>query len=271
MAAIGLERSEQKTRLAHTLETAEGEAGFNLLGVHVRQSRARQDNTSRGRGFKTRITPRQEAVKRHWVKLSESIRQNKAAQPAMIGLRNPLIAGWANDSSAVVRTTTFHRLDPQRDEQRRRWACFRHPRQGRRWAVRRSWDTTPGPRGAFRDRHGPTRNQPTRVPIVRHVKVQGEASLYDGTWSDWAARRGKDPGVSRRLAALLKQQAGRCQACGLFCKPDDLIELQHLDGHRSDHRSINLAAVHRHCHDQIHGGLHERSKRLGTHDKSPVN
>jgi RNA-directed DNA polymerase len=96
---------------------------------------------------------------------------------------------------------------------------------------------------------------------VRHVKVQGQASLYDGTGSYWAARRGKYPGVSRRLAVLLKKQTGRCEACGLFCTPEDLIDLHHVDGNRSDNRDINLTAVHRHCHDQIHGGLHELSKR----------
>jgi RNA-directed DNA polymerase len=77
--------------------------------------------------------------------------------------------------------------------------------------------------------------------------------------------------VSRRLAALLKKQAGRCEVCGLYFKPEDLIELHHRDGHRSDNRYSNLAAVHRHCHDQIHGGFHELSKRLGTHDKRPFN
>jgi RNA-directed DNA polymerase len=269
---IGLELSEQKTRIAHTLETAEGDAGFNFLGFQVRQYRASKYNTSRGRGFKTLIKPSQEAVKRHWAKLSEIITQNKAAKQAnLIGVLNPIIAGWANYYSAVVSTTTFHRLDRQLYEKLRRWAFFRHPRKGRWWAIQRYWDTTPGQSWEFRDKNGPTLNQHTRVPIVRHVKVQGEASLYDGNWSYWAARRGKYPGVSRRLAALLKKQEGRCKACRLFFKPDDLIEVHHLDGHRSHNRYINLAAVHRHCHDQIHGGLHELSKRLGTHDKSPVN
>jgi len=106
---------------------------------------------------------------------------------------------------------------------------------------------------------------------VRHVKVQGQASLYDGNWSYWAARRGKYPGVSRRLAALLKKQKGHCEACELFFKPEDLIELHHRDGNRSDNKYINLAAVHRHCHDQIHGGLYALSQQVGTHGKRPLN
>jgi RNA-directed DNA polymerase len=269
---IGLELSEQKTRIAHTLEKIEGEAGFNFLGFQVRQYRASKYNTARGRGFKTLITPSQEAVKRHWATLSALISQHKAAKQAnLIGILNPIIAGWANYYSAVVSTKTFRLLDHRLYEKLRRWAFFRHPRKSRRWAIQRYWDTTPGKSWAFRDSNGPTLNQHTHVPIVRHVKVQGQASPYDGNWSYWAARRGKYPGVSRRLAALLKKQAGHCEACGLFFTPEALIELHHRDGNRSDNRYINLAVVHRHCHDQIHGGLHELSQQLGTHDKRPFN
>src|SRR5262245_10520763 len=272
LKGMGLELSEPKTRIAHTLEGAEGEAGFNFLGFQVRQHRASTYNTSRGRGFKTLITPSPEAVKRHWTQLSELISRNKAArQVNLIGLLNPLIAGWANYYSAVVSTKTFHLLDHRLYEKLRRWAFFRHPRKGRRWVARRYWAITPGHGWDFREKDGPSLNQHGRVPIVRHGKVQGEASPYDGNWSYWAARRGKYPGVPRRLAALLKRQAGHCEACRLFFKPEDLIEIHHLDGNGSENRYLNLAAVHRHCHDQIHGGRHELSMRLGTHDKRPLN
>jgi RNA-directed DNA polymerase len=272
LQSIGLELSEHKTRITHTLETVGGEAGFNFLGFQVRQYPASKYNTSRGRGFKTLITPSKAAVKRHWATLSELISQNKAAKQAnLIGVLNPVIAGWANSYRAVVSAKTFQRLDHRLYEKLRRWAFFRHPRKGRRWVIQRYWDTPPGKSWDFRDRDGPPLNQHGRVPIVRHVKVRGQASPYDGNWRYWAARRGHYPGVPRRLAALLKKQEGRCKACRLFFKPEDLIEIHHLDGHRSDNRYINLAAVHRHCHDQIHAGLHELSTRLGTHDKSPVN
>lgn len=272
LTGIGLELSEQKTRIAHTLEKGEGGKGFNFLGFEVRQYPASKYNTSGGRGFKTLIKPSKEAVKRHWAKLSEVISQNKAAKQAnLIGILNPIIAGWANYYRAVVSTKTFHLLDHRLYEKLRRWAFFRHPRKGRRWVVQRYWDTTADKSWDFREQNGPTLNQHTRVPIVRHAKVRGKASPYDGNWSYWAARRGQYPGVPRRLATLLKKQGGRCEACRLFFKPDDPIEHHHLDGNRSNNRYINLAAVHRHCHDQIHGGLHELSKRLGTHDKRPLN
>jgi RNA-directed DNA polymerase len=112
LQGIGLKRSEQKTRIAHTLEIAQGEAGFNFLGFQVRQYRASKYNTLRGRGFKTLIRPSKEAVKRHWAQLSERINQHKAAKQAnLIGVLNPIIAGWANYYRAVVSTTTCHLLD----------------------------------------------------------------------------------------------------------------------------------------------------------------
>jgi RNA-directed DNA polymerase len=97
LQGVGRALSEQKTRIAHTLEHVEGKAGFNFLGFQVRQDHASQYNTSRGRGFKTLSTPSPEAVKRHWARLSELISQNKAAQQAnLIGVLNPVSAGWAN-------------------------------------------------------------------------------------------------------------------------------------------------------------------------------
>ena len=112
LQGIGLELSEQKTRIAPTLDKVEGEAGFNFLGFQVRQYRASQYKTARGRGFKTLIRPSKEAVKRHWATLSALISQHKAAKQAnLIGILNPIIAGWANYYSAVVSTRTFHLLD----------------------------------------------------------------------------------------------------------------------------------------------------------------
>jgi len=112
LQGIGLELSEQKTRIAHTLEKVAGEAGFNFLGFQVRQYRASKYNTAQGRGFKTLIRPSHGAMKRHWAMLSALISQHKAAKQAnLIGILNPIIAGWANYYSAVVSTRTFHLLD----------------------------------------------------------------------------------------------------------------------------------------------------------------
>jgi RNA-directed DNA polymerase len=272
LTGIGLELSEKKTRIAHTLEVEGGKSGFDFLGFNIRQYRASKYNTRQGCGFKTLIKPSKEAIKGHLAQLAGIVSRNKAAQQAnLIGLLNPVIAGWANYYSAVVSTVAFQSLDHRLYEKLRRWAQFRHPRKSRHWIAERYWEIRSGAGWMFRERRGLILNQHGDVPIVRHVKVRGDASPYDGNWSYWAARRGHYPGVPRRLAALLKKQKGCCEACGLFFRPEGLIEVHHINGHGSGNRYINLTALDRHCHDQIQGGVVELSKRDGARDQRPIN
>ena len=272
LAGIGLELSPTKTRTAHTLQPEGGEAGFHFLGFQVRQYPVSRYNTVQGRGFKTLIKPSKEAIQRHYRQLAETISQNKAArQENLIGLLNPVIAGWSHYYRAVVSTEVFQALDHKLYNRLVRWARFRHPRKAWHWITHRYWGIDQGKGWVFAAPNGLTLNQHGNVPIARHAKVKGNASPYDGNWSYWAARRGSYPGVSNRMAKLLKTQQGRCQACGLVFMPEMLVEIHHLDGDHSNNRYYNLTAVHRHCHDQIHGGHHELSQQLGTHDKSPIN
>jgi RNA-directed DNA polymerase len=55
-----------------------------------------------------------------------------------------------------------------------------------------------------------------------------------------------------RTGLLLKNQHGRCLACGLHFKPGDVMEIDHkfpfhLGG---EDRISNLQLLHRQCHDQ---------------------
>jgi len=91
------------------------------------------------------------------------------------------------------------------------------------------------------------------TPIVRHVKVRGDKSPYDGDWVYWVRRLGRDPTKSDRVVKLLKQQNGLCMICGLYFTTEDKMEVHHWDGDRSNNRYRNLALLHVHCHDQVHG------------------
>jgi RNA-directed DNA polymerase len=204
-----------------------------------------QFNTATGRGFKTLIKPSADAIKRHDKALAECLHRNQAAtQENLIGLLHPKIAGWSNYYRAVVSKQVCQKLDQQLYVKLDQWARYRHPRQSRPWISRRYWHIAPGQGWIFGKRHGLTLNQYANVPIVRHAKVRGAASPYDGNWSYWASRRGTYPGVPRRLASLLKKQKGQCRECGLFFMPDALVDIHHLDGNRHHNKYINLAAVH---------------------------
>jgi len=86
--------------------------------------------------------------------------------------------------------------------------------------------------------------------IRRFTKVQGSRSPYDGDCVYWATRRGKSPLIQPRVAQLLKYQNGRCNACNLFFKHGDVIELDHIvpRSQGGDNTVLNSQLLHRHCH-----------------------
>jgi len=89
------------------------------------------------------------------------------------------------------------------------------------------------------------------TPHQRYVKVQGTRSPYDGDWLYWSRRLGTPSPCTPRIARLLKQQQGRCRACGWYCMDGDNIEVDHILPKKqggSDARD-NLQLLHRHCHD----------------------
>lgn len=70
------------------------------------------------------------------------------------------------------------------------------------------------------------------------------------------------PTVKPTVAKLLATQRGRCLHCGLYFQSDDLMEVHHLDRNPSNYQPGNLALVHRHCHDSMHRGLHDKHQTV---------
>lgn len=68
-----------------------------------------------------------------------------------------------------------------------------------------------------------------------------ERTAYDGDWVYWTTRMGRAPGVSPRVARLMKKQAGLCADGELYFRPDDKIEVHHWDGNHKDNAEFNLA------------------------------
>ena len=49
--------------------------------------------------------------------------------------------------------------------------------------------------------------------------------------------------------------------------PGDLPEVHHQDGEHSNHKKQNLAVLHRHCHDALHGaGKPEPERSISDKD-----
>src|SRR5271157_5973787 len=78
---MGLELKPSKTHITHTLQQYQGTIGFDFLGWTVRQFPVGRTHTGTDRwgnalGFKTIISPSQEAVKRHTQELKLLIRKH---------------------------------------------------------------------------------------------------------------------------------------------------------------------------------------------------
>ncbi len=236
---IGLELKDSKTRVTHTLKPlGEEKPGFNFLGFNIRQypvGKYQSGKNSNGKllGFKTIIKPAKEKVAQHYQNIAEVVRSHKAAsQAALISRLNPIIRGWSNYYSSVVSKRTYSKLDYLIYGLLRRWAKRRHPNKTGKWVARKYWHTTGKDNWTFAVKvNGQVAEKlyyHAETPIIRYVKVKGEASPYDGNLPYWATRMGKHPDVSTRVAKLLKMQKGKCKHCGLTFKPGDLWEIDHI-------------------------------------------
>jgi RNA-directed DNA polymerase len=250
---MGLELKPEKTRLSHTLNiTEEGNVGFNFLGFTIRQHEAGKYVSKQG--FKTVITPSKEAVRSHAQKIGTIIEQHKTApKKALIARLNPVIRGWSNYQRGQCSKETFQKCDNITYLQLRGWAVSRHKGKQRGTKVGKEWRRIRTRKWVFATKDGKTSLiNHSDTKIVRHTKVEGVKSPYDGDWVYWSARKGDFPGVKKQVAELVKEQGGKCYHCGHHFSPDSLAEIHHKDGNHKNNKRRNLALVHGHCHDIIH-------------------
>jgi len=254
LSDIGLELKPSKTKLTHTLNEYEGNVGFELLGFHIQQykvGRYRSANNTYGNplGFKTIITPSKPKIKAHTAKIAEVIDTHKTApQAALISRLNPIIRGWSNYYSTVVSKETFSKCDDLTYDQLRAWARTRG-----KGSINKDkyWRTVGDQNWCFSTENGLELKSHAATPIIRHVKVKGVASPYNGDWRYWSKRRGEYPETPTRVSKLLKEQKGICSHCGLYFTSTDIVEVDHITpkslGGKDEYKNLQL--LHRHCHD----------------------
>jgi len=256
LRGMGLELKPSKTRIGHTLQIQEGQAGLDFLGFTIRQYpvgkyHTGKDTHGRPLGFKTLTKPSKTKVVLHHRQLAEIVKRHRAVpQAALIKHLNPVIRGWCNYYRSAASKQTFRKASHILFWTLFRWARRRHPHEGLQGVVKKYWRP---PSWTFGPAKGPSLFEHERTKIVRHIKVRGGKSPFDGDWMYWASRQGYYPGVRWGLTLLLKRQRGKCAHCGLFFMPGDLLETHHQDGEKGNNKKNNLAALHRHCHDAVHG------------------
>ena len=257
LTEYSLEIKPEKTQIVHTLKHHNGKKpGFNFLGFNIRQytvGKYRSGTNCKGNklGFKTLIKPSDEGIKRHYARISEVISKHIAStQQLLISKLNPIVRGWSNYYRTVCSKETYTKLVNLLYWRLMRWAKARHPNKPIQWIVNKYWKSVGGDNWVFGNKDMSLYKH-IKTPIVRHTKVKGVASPYNGKTKYWATRRGTHPEMSDSIARLLKKQKGRCNMCGLTFREDDVVEKDHitpkaLGGNYKD----NIQLLHRHCHDK---------------------
>ena len=292
---LGLELKESKTRICHTLNDSHDQsAGFDFLGWNVRQYHVGKNysgKSSSGKllGYKTIIKPSNESVKTHYQKIASVLDKMRGqSQEAVISKLNPIIKGWDEYHSAVCSKKTFNHLDDLIYNKLRRWTKRRHPTKTQKWCRERYWHrgknerstgdnwvfSTPSdePNSSVAGKYELHKHAWT--PIVRHTKVKGDKSPFDGDWRYWSSRRGEYPGTKKSIAKLLKRQKGKCNRCGLYFKDEDVLEIDHIiprsEGGKDQYKNYQL--LHRHCHHEktAEDTKRQRENKQGSASKASV-
>ena len=259
LANMGLELNPDKTRITHTLNLHDENVGFDFLGFSIRQypvGKTHSGKTAgrkpRIKGYKTRIAPSKEAMRRHLQRIKTAIRTHTATpQARLTGMLNPIVMGWTAYYATVESDEAFKKMAHLTFVCLCSWAKRRHTNKSWKWLTRKYWRLERGtwefapPDGIALYRHFQTRKK-------RYIKVRGDKSPYDGDWVYWATRRSGQPGIPKRMATLLKRQAGKCAMCGLYFRLDDRPEVDHIIPRSQGGRNVysNLQLLHAHCHHE---------------------
>jgi RNA-directed DNA polymerase len=247
----GLEISQEKTRIVHIDE------GFNFLGFNLRHYNG-----------KLLIKPQKEKVLAFCKKIGKTLSKIKAStQEEVIKTLNPLLRGFANYYRGEVSKKIFSYIDYRVWHYLYNWAKRRHPNQSKRWVYKRYFGHYKKRSATFMcqgtDRKGKEQlyvlYDISSTPIVRHIKVKGNASPDDSSlreyWQKRSIKNGKNYWAKNSKYQLLAQfQDWKCPVCGDSLFNGEPIETHHIvpvaKGGTDD--SENLMHLHRTCHKQVH-------------------
>jgi RNA-directed DNA polymerase len=261
---MGLELKPSKTRIGHTLQkpNISSQEGFDFLGFNIRQYKVGKTHSGKTPqrkllGFKTIIKPSAKAIKSHYDEICKIINAHKSApQEALIKCLNPVIRGWANYYSTVVSKEIFSDIDTLVFQKLRAWGKRRHTSKSVNWISNKYWKTIAEDNWVFAStKQGKVTSillKHAKTEIVRHIKVKGNSSPFDGNLVYWSKRKSVNPLLPTRVTKLLKEQKGKCAHCGLYFREDSLMEVDHIipksQGGKDAYKNLQL--LHRHCHDE---------------------
>jgi RNA-directed DNA polymerase len=181
-AERGLTLSPEKTVITHIRE------GFDFLGQNVRKY-----------GDKLIIRPSKKSVHTVLQKIRTVIKGNKATSAYnLIWQLNPIITGWVNYHRHACSKKTFAQIDSAIFTGLWQWARRRHHNKSRKWIAEKYFDSIGDRHWCFfgearKVRGGPMHRNwlkdAAATPIVRHIKIRGDANPYDPDYAEYFAQR----------------------------------------------------------------------------------
>lgn len=231
--------------------------GFNFLGFNIRQYNG-----------KCLIKPQKEKVLAFCKKIGQTLSEMKAnTQEQVINRINPLLRGFANYYRGVVSKETFSYINYRVWQYLWRWSLRRHPNKPKKWVKNRYFKRYRGVDWMFMcqgtGRKGKEKSEIlydiSKTPIVRHIKVKGQASPDDPTlreyWHNRSIKNGKNHWAKgSKYEQIAKFQEWKCPICGDSLFNGEEIETHHIvpvkDGGSDD--TENLIHLHKACHKQVH-------------------
>ena len=248
----GLELSPAKTVITHVGK------GFDFLGQNVRKYP----------NGKLLIKPSKKNVKTFLGGIRKTIKAALGMSAAdLIDWLNPKIRGWVNYHRHVVSKHAFQRVDHAIFTSLWQWARRRHQKKSPGWLKQKYFERQGGNNWTF---FGESCNHegiphPVRlllagsIPILRHVKVKGEANPYDPACESYFEKRegahmSETFRGTRTLRFLWKFQRGSCPVCN--------TKITLITGWRLHHyvpralggstNAENRVLLHPECHDRVH-------------------
>jgi RNA-directed DNA polymerase len=194
---MGLELHPIKTRIIHTYKAYNGTSpGFTFLGFDIiqRQKWAKMrkitSKTLSDQEFITLITPSKDVIRKHKSKIKDIIRQHKGInQEKLIQKLNPVIRGWALSKRSQTASTIFQELDAYLWLQLWKWARYRHRNMPKTKLKEKYWHTIGNNNWVFATRKDGEilvkLQLHSKISIKRHIKLKGNASLFDGNLTYW--------------------------------------------------------------------------------------
>jgi RNA-directed DNA polymerase len=256
---IGLNLSEEKTRIGHSMREMPGTTGsigldflsYNFQNIHCSKHRGVKNSRGVPQNFKLITRPSREAVARQKLALSQTLLKYKGAPIGRVMERlSSRIKGWTWYHSITQSTRTFSKLDAWFWRKLWEWAKTRYKTATK---AKQKCFNVKGWNFGYLDKKGKAfiLDRHDKTKVRKFVKIKPGSSIYDGQLVYFAKRMSLENPRIKFLRNLFKKQKYLCSYCKLHLLPDEIVELHHhLDSNGK--RNGKVTFVHGHCHDQLH-------------------